>query len=355
MKALIILADNVYLTPYLKFYTDLLNNCKFKYDIIYWDKNNNEIINESNYIRFTINSNNKINKLMGYFKYRNYIKKNEKNGYYDLIIPLHSIVSFLMFDLLLKKYKKRYIYDVRDYSYEKLYIFRYIQKKIVKNSMINIISSEGYKEFLPIDNYFITHNFITNDYKKYKQLTNSNNEVITISYIGLIRFMEQNKKILLFFKNDKRFHLNFIGTNAKQLQKFCSDNNINNVTLIDTFDSKLTLDYYEKTDAIMNLYGNNTPLLDYALSNKLYYSASLYKPILVCSDTYMEKISKNYNIGFTLKMKEEREKDELYKFIRKLDREEFIKNCDKFMKKVSEEQELLIKELANRISKLDKK
>lgn len=355
MKALIILADNVYLTPYLKFYTVLLKNCKFDYDIIYWDKNNCETIIDGNYIRFTTKSNNKINKLIGYIKYRKHIKKIERNENYDLLIPLHSIVSFLMYDLLLKKYKKRYIYDVRDYSYEKFFIFRYIQKKIIRNSIINIISSDGYKEFLPVDTYYVTHNSPTCDYKKFKQLKNSNNEVIQISYIGLIRFMEQNKKNLLFFKNDKRFHINLIGTNADQLKKFCVDNDINNVTLIDTFDSRLTLNYYGKTDVIMNLYGNNTPLLDYALSNKLYYSASLYKPILVCSDTYMEKVSKNYNIGFTLKMEDESEKDELYTFIKELDREEFIKNCDKFMTKVSEEQETLIEELTNRILKLDKK
>lgn len=355
MRALIVLADNVYLTPYLNFYTNLLDNCNFNYDVIYWDKNNNEIVNKSNYIRFMITSNNKVNRLVGYFKYRKYIKKIEKNKKYDLIIPLHSIVTFIIFDMLLKKYKRRYIYDVRDYSYEKFFVFRYIQKKIVKNSMINIISSDGYREFLPTDTYYVIHNCSNDNYKEFKQIKNSTNETIEISYIGLIRFIEQNQKILLFFKNDKRFHINFIGTNANQLKKFCIDNNINNVTLIDTFDPKLTLNYYQKTDIIMNLYGNHTPLLDYALSNKLYYAANLYKPILVCSDTYMEKISKSYNIGFTLNMELDSEKDKLYDFMKRLDRNEFIKNCNAFMKKVLQEQELLIKELTNRISNLDEK
>lgn len=355
MKALVILADNIYLTPYLKFYTDLLDNCNFNYDVIYWDKNNNEIVNKSNYIRFRITSRNKVNKLVGYFKYRRYIKKIEKNKKYDLIIPLHSIVTFIIFDMLLKKYKRRYIYDVRDYSYERFYMFRYVQKKIVKNSLINVISSKGYKKFLPKEKYFVIHNLPNNNYENFKQLNNTTNEKIQISYIGLIRFMEQNKKILKFFKNDNRFCINFIGTNANQLKKFCCDNNINNVNLIDTFNSELTLNYYEKTDIIMNLYGNNTPLLEYALSNKLYYSACLYKPILVCDNTYMEKVSKKYNIGFTIKMKSEKEKDELYEFMKKLDRKNFINNCNRFMEEVLNEQELLIKELTNRISTLDKK
>lgn len=353
MKVLFILADNVYLTPYLKFYTSLLDNCKFSYDIVYWDKNNNENINDCNYIRFTFKANNKINKLIGYIKYRKFVKRIEKNGNYDLLIPLHSIVSFIICDLLLNKYKRRYIYDVRDYSYEKFYIFRYIQKKLVKNSMINIISSEGYKEFLPSGEYFVTHNMPSDNCENYKQFTNNSNEKIQISYIGLIRFMEQNQKILMFFKNDKRFHINFIGTNAKQLEKFCIENNISNVSLIDTFHPEETINYYKKTDIIMNLYGNNTPLLNYALSNKLYYAATLYKPILVCNNTHMEKITKKYNIGFTLNLKKNDEKDLLYKYFIHLNRTEFIQNCDKFIKKVREEQEKTRKELMIRISKLE--
>ena len=49
MKALILLADNVYLTPYLKFYTSLLDECNIKYDIIFWDKNDNEKTTKDNY------------------------------------------------------------------------------------------------------------------------------------------------------------------------------------------------------------------------------------------------------------------------------------------------------------------
>ena len=38
----------------------------------------------------------------------------------------------------------------------------------------------------------------------------------------------------------------------------------------------------------------------------------------------MEKISTEYNIGFTLKMEKEKEKDDLYNYIKCLDREYFL-------------------------------
>lgn len=346
MKVLILLADNVYLTPYLKFYTSLLDECNIKYDIIFWDKNDNEKTTKDNYFRFHYKASNKFKKIFGYIKYKKYIKKIEKKEKYDIVITLHTIVAFLIYKTLLKKYKKKYIYDVRDYSYENILIYKYIQKKIVKNSMINIISSNGYKTFLPKGyDYYVTHNIPVGDYSNYKQMQNSNKDTIEISYIGLIRFMEQNKKIISFFKNDKRFHINFIGTNATELKKFCDDNSIKNITLIDTFEPELTMDFYKTTDIIMNLYGNKSRLLDYAISNKLYYSAILYKPILVCKDTYMEKTTQKYKIGFTLNLNSETEKDELYKYIKELNREEYIKNCDKFMEHVYKEQQILNKKL----------
>ncbi|WP_207211277.1 capsular biosynthesis protein [Massilimicrobiota timonensis] len=355
MKALIILADNVYLTPYLQFYKSILDKQKIDHDIVYWDKNNNEDINDFQFFRFVYEGKGKIGKVFGYFRYRKFIISLIKKQQYDFLIPLHAIIYLLLFNLLNQKYKKRYIFDVRDYSYEKISVYKWMQKKLVSNSIINIISSKGYEEFLPKSEYFVTHNIPYGNYEKYKQLENTKNEVIQISYIGLIRFMEQNKKILFYFKNDNRFHLNFIGTNAKQLEEFCLENSIRNVTLIDTFDSKKTLEFYKKTDLIMNLYGNHTPLLDYALSNKLYYAACLYKPILVCEDTYMEKISMEYNIGYTLKMKNDEEKDKLYSYITQLDRKKLIENCDKFMKDVYEDKNILEKIMLKRIQEIKDK
>lgn len=313
MRALLILADNVYLTPYLRFYTSILEEIHYDYSVVYWDKNNNEIIEDERYVSFSSDNTNKFGKIIGYLKYRKFVMDIFEKRDFDVIIPLHAIVSFIFYPLLIKLYKNRYIYDVRDYSYERFCLFRLVQKKLVKLSLINIISSEGYKNFLPKAEYFITHNIPITDLSAYKQTENKTTLPIQISYIGLIRFMEQNKRIIQFFKNDKRFHINFIGTNAETLQPYCKENGVENVTLIGTFNPTDTLSYYNKTDLIMNLYGNHTPLLDYALSNKLYYAASLHKPILVCEDTFMETISEKYDIGFTLRMSDLDEKEKLGK------------------------------------------
>lgn len=352
MNALVILADNVYLTPYINFYICVLNKLHIHYKIIYWDKNSNEHIKDSRYIRFFYKSISRMSKIVGYLKYRKFIINEVEKEKYSIIISLNTILSFILFDLFIFKFKNRYIYDVHDYSYEKFFLYRITQKRLVNNSMINIISSRGYTEFLPQGEYFVTHNIPHNNYKGYRQYKNNSLPIISIGYIGLIRFMEQNKKILLFFKNDNRFHLNFIGTNAMKLKEFCHKNKIYNVTLVDTFPFEETLNYYKNMDLIMNLYGNKTPLLDYALSNKLYYSACLYKPILVCEGTYMEKVSKKYGIGFTLRMKSTKEKDELYHYIVHMERKKLIRKCDMFMSDVYKDQVELEKELIKRLKNI---
>lgn len=337
MKILFISADNIYLTPYLNKYISRFSNGKNSIQVFYWDKNNNEHSLPSNYIRFY-----EKNKILGYIKFKIRIIKYLKSNSFDLIIPLHQIVFLLINNYLINNYKNKYIFDVRDYSYEKFGFVRKIQKKLVRNSRLNIISSEGYKNFLPNAKYFVTHNVPSINVDNIDN--NNKNSPIRIGYIGLIRFMEQNKKIIDFFKNDDRFFLYFIGTNALKLKEYCIENDIKNVELIDTFDPKDTMKFYQQIDIIMNLYGNNTPLLDYAISNKFYYALLLKKPILVCKDTFMEKVALEAKIGFVLNLQKNSERDDLYNYYNSLDYEELKLSCDNYLKKVYDDEKKLDEE-----------
>lgn len=351
MKILLLSADNLYLVPYKELYLSICKKNNIEYDILFWDKSNNEVINGNNIKRFSPTGRSKLKRIIHYFRFRKIIKNQIRSEKYDYIIGLHPIINLLIFNILITKFRFRYIYDIRDYSFEYLFFVKWIEKFLCKYSKINIISSEGYKCFLPKAKYEIIHNLPPYIDKKYKQINPSVNQKVIISYIGLIRFMEQNCRIIDFFANDNRFLIKFVGTNAEDLKKYCIKNNIHNVFCVGTFPQEKTLEFYENTDLIMNLYGNNTPLLDYALSNKLYYAASLYKPILVSEGTFMEKVSHQYGFGFTLKMEKEEEKDELYNYIKNLNRDELISNCEEFMKKVNYEQVKTVEKLENILRK----
>jgi hypothetical protein len=290
-KICFISLGNLYLCPYISKYISLID-CD--YDVIYWDRHGvGEDINAKQIYAFQYKMNegtSKIKKLIGYLKFRRYAFEIIDRNDYDGIVLLQASSGVLLHSILKKKYKNKYIVDIRDYTMEKNPVFFTIEKDLIDNSALAVISSKGYVSFLPPHNYTLVHNdsFIDENIIDKFESKERKKDKIVISSIGLIRFHEQNKKVILKFKNDRRFILRFIGKDAFALKEFCKVNNVNNVELIDRFPPEKTLDYYYETDIIYNLYGSNTPLLDYALSNKLYYAAKLKMPILVCEGTYYE-------------------------------------------------------------------
>lgn len=325
--------NNLYLTPYISKYIDLIDT---QFDVIYWNRHNlnEDIMAENNYsLNYPIEDNaSKASKLYGYLKFRGFAYDVLKRNNYDHVVLLQTSAGVLLMSLLLNKYRRRYILDIRDYTFEKNIIFYKMLEQLVCYSSLNVISSKGYKEFLPPHDYVSVHNDVKINESLIEGFSEKSrrSDVINISYIGLIRFYEQNKKVILKFKNDHRFQINFIGKNAKLLENFCIENKINNVNLVDQFPPEMTLNYYKQTDIINNLYGNNSPLLEYALSNKLYYASKLRIPILVCKDTYMEEISLKYGFGYLFDIQDPMACDKLYNYYKSIDWSVFSKGCECF-------------------------
>ena len=173
--------------------------------------------------------------------------------------------------------------------------------------------------------------------EEYRKIEKKPGKKIVISCIGGIRFYEQFKRVIECFNNDDRYLLKFIGNGSEGLKEYCKQNNVRNVELVGRFDPKKTFDFYMDTDIVMNLYGNNTPLLDYALSNKFYYADSFGMPILVCPNTYMEEISVSNGFGFSFDLEDSTIKDQLYEYYYSIVWEKFYSDCDIFMSKVKHE------------------
>lgn len=329
---------NIYLSPYFEKYISIID-CD--YDIVYWNRHNmEEKTNAQNQYAFNYfldEDKGKISKLVGYIKFRSFAKKILQRSHYDGVVVLTTSVGILLRSVLRKNYCNKYIVDIRDYTLENNFLYLEFEKKLIDDSAFTVISSRGYLEFLPKnENYILTHNNSNINEEQLQRFKNrnKNGSPIVISYIGLIRFHDQNKRIIDMFGGDDRFVLRFIGKDAFTLRGYCKERMAENVELIDWFPPERTLDYYYETDIICNLYGNHTPLLDYALSNKLYYAAMLHIPILVCPDTFMSEISIEYGFGYVLSLEKESEKDELYNYFRNINWDNFIQNCERFNKAV---------------------
>ncbi len=339
VRVCFVIPTNFYLTPYLKMYTDILNKHNVEYDIIFWNRYEiDESIGEKNIYAFNKSMDEfspKAVKFAGYSRFGKFTKKILKKNEYNRVFIMGTVLGVFLYPFLIREYSNKYILDIRDYSYENNKIFYKIEKKLIKGSLMTVISSEGYKNFLPPHEYVLVHNIL--DWHNLDKLGNNDKKrssTIRIVYLGLVRFFEQDKKLITKLANDPRFHISYIGKNADKLKKFIKDNNIKNVTLEPKLSAQDTMQYYVEADVINNLYGNNTPVLDYALSNKLYHAAQMKMPILVCPNTYMEEISCKYDFGITVDLENESIADELYDKYNKINWDELNAGCIEFLEKV---------------------
>ncbi len=346
MKIGLISFSPPYTIPYLDYYLGLINNNQC--DVIFWDRDCNYTFNSENasvnYISYSCKvSGNIIAKTINYYSVTKFIRKQLKNNKYDRVIFLQTHAAVACKKIILKYYRKKYIVDIRDFTLENIFIYRRWEKSVIENSYATIISSEGYKHFLPKYDYTLVHNF-----KKIEEVsldTKKDSSIINISFIGNVRFFEIAKKLILIFKNDKRFWLSFIGNGSQNLEKFCKENQVENVTLIGKFSPDETIKYYMNCSIVNNYYGNKNNYLDYALSNKLYYSAQLNIPVLVNENTYSSKIAEEYGFGITWNADAEDAREWLYQKYLSIDKERMKKGCEAFIRKVEQENNIFEKKI----------
>ena len=332
---------NIYITPYINQYTRII---KGSYDLIYWDREGiEESVDDEGVclIRFEKKISGKLSKLFSYLRFRRFLIKKLKQKKYDYVILLSTIGALLLGGFLVRYYKGKFIIDVRDYTYEKNPIIYSIEKRTFKHAYKCVISSEGYKAFLPPNiDYMVVHNIRHLDCSTVERIRNRNKEktILNISYIGFVNYQDQFKKLLLHLKNDSRFFLSFIGTRALELKSFCEANGIKNVVLADRFSPKEILNYYEEADIVNNLYGNHTPVLDYALSNKLYFAAALGMPILTCDGTFMSKVSHKYEFGIDVDLDSEDVADHIFNSYSRINWDNLLNKTSLFLNEVERQQ-----------------
>lgn len=321
MKTCIILPCNIYNAPFYKRYEQMLRKKEINFDLIIWNRSNVTEETEGNEFVFNVydnvNSGNPL-KLINYIRFAWFSKKQLKSKKYDKIIILGSYAGImaLLSRFLTKKYKSKYWLDIRDYTFEGIKTYFNMMEKAISNSYTTVISSEGYKVFLPEFNYIIAHNIDYDNIEKSKEVRLNYNSAnpIRISFIGLIRYFDANKKLIDLFANDERFILQFYGMNSEVLRQYCELEKIHNVDFHGRFLPSETAEFYKNTDIINNVYGNDSVAFTTALSNKLYFSVGLKIPILVSNGTYMEEISVKNGFGFAINYEDPKCLDKLYEW-----------------------------------------
>lgn len=341
MRIAIITIGNIYRLPYIEKYIDLVPD-NVSIDIICWNRESvEETHGRANVISFdhTIKGTS-VEKVKGYLAYRQFVKRQLSRNRYERIVVTPTQTGLLLSDLLTKRYENKYIFDVRDYCHEGYRFVRRLENQLVENAYETVISSEGYKAFLPDgEDYVLVHNDRVLDRTKVEEIRERkrNKGQLTIACIGYIAYHEQHKRLIDLFKNDSRFHLLFAGAGSEGLDTYCKRVEAHNVEVRGAFSPSEILDIYSTVDIVNGIYGDNCPELDYALSNKLYFAAELRMPVIANAGTYMEEVSSHFCFGVGLNMHDPEAKDKLFDFYRAIDWTRLDEGCRLFLDKVNEE------------------
>lgn len=333
----------------LRLYTDFLDENKIPYDVIYIDKygelEENNALNTHPYLLSIKRDWSFLRKLNKYIGFRSFAKRIIKNKDYDFLIVWNSFTAIMFFDFLILNFKKKYVVNIRDYNHEKFPLIFFLMNLIIKNSKFTTISSEGFKRFLPRNNYLNIHSFNENILQNImpRESTRKKDVPIRISFIGYVRFFDNDKKLIDKLGNDKRFRVQYFGEGAEYLKEYAEKKHYTNVTCVGRFKTSDTSSFLDETDIINNLYGHGRIELDTAISIKSFYAAYLNIPILVFKDTYMEEATRGFNYICDLSSPEF--PDDLYNWYSSIDFDALKEKCSQYINNAKRENELFIEVL----------
>ena len=348
-KVALIAPANISQMPYLENYEKILKKNKIEYDIINWDRTHTEQKSENTYLD---SKNSYRRNFLDYIKYSIFLtNKIKKRKYKFLIIFSPHLVFFLQFLLLIKS--TDYIIDIRDYHP----IIKFLLPNVINKSKFIVVSSPGYKKYFHHKKIYINHNF-NKSFSDFKEITNSVSYKefkfpLIVSLIGSLRDIEINKEFIKQNKNNKNIKIVFNGEGGQEqiLKKFVKENNYKNVQFTGRYKKSDEDELYRRSDLINVMRYNNSINNNFALTNRLYNATFNLKPLISLDNSYQSKIIKKYGLGLIITdFNDITQKIENY--ILNLNKSNFIKNCETFLKEVIQENSFFEQAIVNEITKV---
>ncbi len=341
MVGVVFIGDMTY-CPYSERYLEILEKYSIEYEVLYWNRSGTEIDRPTNFISYSLRSelkSNKFRKIKDFYRYYEWLRVELKEKKYDKLILLSTLSGFIVLPQLLKKYKRKYIFDIRDYSYENNKLYFLVEKWIIENAYFTCISSSKFRVFLPKDSeYVLTHNFspieINGTIKFKKKIVN---DILNVVWIGSVRYLEYQKFILDSLGNDKRFRIIYHGTGPElqDYKDYISAQSYDNVFFTGKYVNVDKAKLLKDADIINNAYGkDNETAIKYAVSNK-YYDGIIYGiPQIVESGSFKEKLIKENNLGISINNPNDNLADLLYEYYYSIDEVKFNETREALIKKI---------------------
>ena len=346
-KICILGASNIKHISLISLYTKYFDKQKIPYDIMYMDRYGiEEETNAQNQFCYKSDKiSSKFDKIKAFLGFRCFAKKILKKNKYQCVITWQTTSAYLFADVLLTKYKHKYIVNVRDYVAENNKIIRVILRKLVNEASLVAISSEGFKEFLPKGDYTRV-NSINDDILDNCTPVETLDHVLPykIGFAGNCRYFRESYKLIQALANDPRFEIWYCGTNSEVLSKYAAEHDISNVYTMPAFAPSETLDIFSQFDIVNSAFGSDAMDNRTLMPIRLYTAISMHLPMLVSGGTQLAKEVNIWRIGFVIEDYSTLA-DDLYNYLVSQDKKEFTVACDKYIEHARRENEVFYKKL----------
>ena len=339
-KIALIIPNNLWVSPYLDIYTRILDGMGVGYDIISWNREGRNEVGIQ--FQYKEKSRNQLVVFWSYLKYARFLKKTIRNNRYERLIVFSPQVGIFLSSFL-NKYKGRYIFDYRDLSLEQKPLFSKSFRKVLSNSYANVISSPGFKRYLPQEfDYFVSHNFNVDVVKKalIEEASLYKAETSTVLTIGALR-ADMNYEVMDALGNVSGIKLSFVGKGyaSEALERYAKCKCYDNVVFTGFYKKEEEPSIYEQ-HALVNIIYPLIPSHISALSNRFYNSLIYKRPMIVMRGTVQGDYAEQFGVGLVIddcenldvKLNEYRKNIDFCRYINQCNMllEEFLKDNDKF-------------------------
>ena len=350
----IIAANNLYCSPYAHIYREILEDMGKDYEILFMNREN---LPEEETAKHHGLAWRKLpfggglfEKLYNYLRFRRFILDRARGGRYSFLVVLTAMPALLLADRLVTAYRCRYLTDIRDITRENNPLFRALEHLVFRRGAMTAVSSPAFAGYLPKGTaYALCHNIspkrlLGEEGSERAALRRSS--PIVIGYVGQISYPESCLALAELVQRDRRFALYFYGGDRSgRVAPYVNALAADNVVMKGRYRPEEKPGICRSVDILFNAYGNGSPLLDAAVSNK-YYDALLHrKPVLNSPGTLMHRSLAP--ISYVFDHRRETSLDALYDWYHGLDNEAVDAFCLSALMKVRRDVEQFHNALAH--------
>jgi glycosyltransferase involved in cell wall biosynthesis len=344
MKILIVDTVSYDRAPYLKYYEDACKEQNVDYELFLWDRYADGGLEKQGncflYHKHCPLGGGKLRKILPMYLYRKTLLETIKHNQYTHLILINTLASVMISSYVLKHFNKKYIMDIRDYTYERFKSYKNIVDKLIGESCFTTISSEGFYKFLKKSDNIVKNHNISNVSEQKEKPTLSSMKTNTIGFVGSVRYERENLELIKALKHNENYVFLYYGqaVSGCHIEEKAREMGAKNIKFFGNFDNNRKANIYDNIDIINSLYGNSSLEVTTAVPNR-YYDALLFKkPIIASKGTYLGEMVKNKRLGIVIDVFNDNIERLLNDFVINFDSQNFLKCCNRELSQIVKEQ-----------------